>query len=291
VPAYSFGWVPSPPDFRDLRYTTPHAVMAVLPDSVDLLTPTLPAPMEPAMNQQQLGSCGPFSASAHLIYDQIHLLGQGTTPSQLYIYYNARVVMGTVNQDSGVDNRSLLKSLNKSGWCDYDLWTYDGYQSKFKVRPPEACYTQGADRKIDKYLSVPQSLEQMKGCLAEGFPFIFGFTVYDSFMSDAVARTGIVPMPSRSERVRGGHDVMIYGYDDRTQRFKFRNSWSEDWGNNGSGEIPYAYAQSPNLSSDFWTIRGSFGPTPPTPTGGGVVRVDADKKQVTMPKDWTVVQV
>lgn len=286
--SYAFGWKPSPPDFRDLHYTASKFITAKLPSSVNLLKPTMPAPMEPAMNQEQLGSCGPFSASAHLIYDQFHYLNAAIMPSQLFIYYNARSIMGTVSQDSGVDNRSLMKSLAQFGWCDYDLWDYSGYQDKFKQKPPENCYAQAANRKIDQYLSVPQTLDQMKGCIAEGFPFIFGFTVYDSFMSDAVARTGVVPMPLRNERVRGGHDVMFYGYNDQTQRFLFRNSWN-GWGNQGGGEMPYAYAQNPNLSNDFWTIRGTFTPPPPPPSATGVVHVDPDNKRVTMPQGWTAV--
>ena len=32
-------------------------------------------------------------------------------PSELFIYYNTRSIMGTTGQDSGVDNRSLFQAL------------------------------------------------------------------------------------------------------------------------------------------------------------------------------------
>jgi hypothetical protein len=48
----------------------------------------------------------------------------------------------------------------------------------------------------------------MRGCLAEGYPFVLGFTVYESFESDTVAQTGIVPMPRSGEQVLGGHCVV-----------------------------------------------------------------------------------
>ena len=80
----------------------------------------------------------------------------------------------------------------------------------------------------------------MKGCLAEGFPFVFGITVYESMMSDAVAQTGIVPMPTTQEKVLGGHAILAVGFDDKTQRFKFRNSWGTTWGDDGYGYLPYA---------------------------------------------------
>jgi C1A family cysteine protease len=105
------------------------------------------------------------------------------------------------------------------------------------------------------YQRVVRSLPQLRGCLAEGFPFIFGFTVYESFESDAVASTGVAPMPGPGERVLGGHAVLAVGYDDADQRFLVRNSWGTKWGNGGYFTMPYAYLTERNLSSDFWTLR------------------------------------
>ena len=67
----------------------------------------------------------------------------------------------------------------------------------------------------------------MQGCLAPGYPFVFGFSVYESFMSAEVARTGEVPLPPRGEQLIGGHAVLAVGYDDAIQRFIVRNSWGE----------------------------------------------------------------
>ena len=95
----------------------------------------------------------------------------------------------------------------------------------------------------------------MKGCVAEGYPFVFGITVYQSMMSDQVAKTGIMPIPTTQEKVLGGHAILGVGFDDMTQRFKFRNSWGPTWGDGGYGYIPYAYLTDQNLATDFWTIR------------------------------------
>jgi C1A family cysteine protease len=95
----------------------------------------------------------------------------------------------------------------------------------------------------------------MKGCLAAGYPFVFGFTVYESFESASVAKTGVVPYPSTGEKVLGGHAVLAVGYDDASQRFIVRNSWGPGWGMKGYFTIPYSYLTDNNLSDDFWTIR------------------------------------
>ena len=97
--------------------------------------------------------------------------------------------------------------------------------------------------------------------LAEGYPFVFGFTVYESFESQSVADTGVVPMPGSGEAVLGGHCVVAVGYDDSKRQFIIRNSWGTGWGLNGYCLMPYEYLLNPRLASDFWTIR----------TGAGVI--------------------
>jgi C1A family cysteine protease len=99
----------------------------------------------------------------------------------------------------------------------------------------------------------------MKLCLATGYPFVFGFSVYESFETEEVAITGIIPMPSKDEQLLGGHAVMACGYNDTVQRFMIRNSWGVDWGQKGYCEMPYQYLQDRNLSDDFWTIRRAQG--------------------------------
>jgi len=102
---------------------------------------------------------------------------------------------------------------------------------------------------------VVQTPSQLKGCLASGYPIVFGFTVYESFESDAVAKTGQVPMPKPNEKTLGGHAVLAVGYDESVQRFIVRNSWGKNWGIKGYFTMPYGYLTDSNLSDDFWTIR------------------------------------
>ncbi|MEA2373668.1 MAG: hypothetical protein QOD53_131, partial [Thermoleophilaceae bacterium] len=102
---------------------------------------------------------------------------------------------------------------------------------------------------------VIPTLSQLKGCLAAGFPFVFGFSVYSSFESSQVTKTGTVPMPGANEELLGGHAVLAVGYLERRQRFIVRNSWGPRWGNAGYFSMPYPYLLQPTLADDFWTLR------------------------------------
>ena len=86
-------------------------------------------------------------------------------------------------------------------------------------------------------------------------PIVFGITVYESFESPEVARTGHVPMPSKKEKVLGGHALLIVGFKDDTSEFIVRNSWSASFGDAGYIYLPYAYVASKDLAQDFWVVR------------------------------------
>jgi C1A family cysteine protease len=175
-------------------------------------------------------------------------------PSRLFLYYNERVMQGTVNSDSGAYIRDGIKSLNKSGICPEKEWPY--IISKFADKPPKKCYDDALKATIKSYQRLTNTnLTQLQSCLSQGFPFVFGFTVYESFESQQVARTGIMPMPKPQEKVLGGHAVMAVGYDDSKQAVLVRNSWGTDWGIRGYFYMPYGYITNANLCDDFWTIR------------------------------------
>ena len=244
-----YGWVPDLPDHRDHLFAAPAPIMAKLPAKVDL-RPICP----PVVDQGQLGSCTANAiANAHLFDQMTQKLPQSFLPSRLFIYYNERTIEGTVNSDSGAQIRDGIKSIGQQGACPETLWPYD--TAKFAKKPAAKCYQVGGKHVAISYQSVVQNAAQMKGCLASGYPIVVGFTVYESFESPAVAKTGIASMPASGEKVVGGHCVLVVGYDDATQRFLCMNSWATTWGQKGFFTIPYAYLTDSGLASDFWTIR------------------------------------
>ncbi len=243
-----FGWVPDVPDQRDHVYAAPVEWLAKLPLKVDLR-----AKCPAVYDQGQLGSCTANAIAAAIEFDQMKQKLKYFMPSRLFIYYNERVMEGTVNSDSGAQIRDGIKSVGQQGDCPESLWPYD--IANFEDKPPASCYNNAVMHKAILYQRVTRTANQMKGCLASGYPFVLGFSVYASFMSAAVAKTGHAPMPKSNEQLEGGHAVVAVGYDDANQWFIVRNSWGTGWGMKGYFTLPYAYLLEPNLSDDFWTIR------------------------------------
>jgi C1A family cysteine protease len=244
-----YGWIPDLPDHRDHFYAAPVELAGALPPATDL-RPKCP----PVYDQGQLGSCTANAIAAAIQFDQMkQKLAQVFMPSRLFIYYNERAIEHTIDSDSGAQIRDGIKSVGKQGDCPEPEWPY--VIAKFKTRPPQQCYSDALKYKAVLYQRLTPILGQLKGCLASGYPFVFGFTVYESFESAQVAKTGHASLPAAGERAIGGHAVMGVGYDDSKQWFIVRNSWGNKWGLNGYFTLPYAYVTDSNLADDFWTIR------------------------------------
>jgi len=243
-----YGWVPDLPDHRDQKFFAPPPPGG-LPPSVDL-RPQCP----PVYDQGQLGSCTANAIAGAIEFDQMkQKLADVFPPSRLFIYYNERVIEHTVDTDAGAMIRDGIKSIAKQGAPHEKLWPYT--ISKFKTKPAAKAYADARKHEAVLYQRVTQDRDQLRGCLASGYPFVFGFSVYESFESDAVAKSGTVPMPKSGEKQLGGHAVVAVGYDDEQSRFIVRNSWGTSWGKSGYCTIPYDYLLDSNLADDFWTIR------------------------------------
>jgi C1A family cysteine protease len=242
-----YGWLPDLPDHRDLTFRRIAPRAAKLPPSVDL-SPDC----SPVEDQGQLGSCTANALVGALEFLEKKDGAPFADLSRLFVYYNERAIEGTVSQDSGAFIRDGIKSLAKQGVCREDTWPYD--IATFTQKPAKACYTAARKHKILSYYRI-ETLDEMRTCLATGYPFVFGFTVYEAFESRQVARTGALNLPKRTEKNVGGHAVLAVGYNDKRKRFLIRNSWGADWGKAGYFTMPYAYLANPKLADDRWTIR------------------------------------
>lgn len=256
VKAFNAGVLPIKPIVFDLRkviQSKAGSLLTTINSQLNALT---------LIDQGMLGSCTANAISFAYAIDEISQHNKETfLPSRLFIYYNERTMEGTVDQDAGAQIKDGISSLNLYGVCDEHYWIYDPV--KFAVKPPTTAYTQAKkigqvayaaiDFSADK--TINDRVNHLKLALQSGFPVVFGFIVYDSFESDQVAATGMVPVPTDFDNVMGGHAVCTIGFDDDKKCFIVKNSWGPNWGVNGYFYMPYQYIGDPNLVSDFWILK------------------------------------
>jgi C1A family cysteine protease len=254
---YAFGWKPQLPDHRDTLFAyAPVPTGKPLPPMIDNEASGLLSPM---LNQGYHGTCTAnmgMSAVWHTLAIQgkpIESNAFAFLGSRRFTYYNTCLREGSDPlQDPGATIRGTFKSIAKDGVVREEAWPYN---DNIGEAPPPLIYDEGKLHQGLVYRTVRQTEHDMKSCLAEGFGICLGFSVYASFESEEVAKTGIADTPQIGERLLGGHAVYVVGYNDTTRRFKVQNSWGDAWGDRGFFYVPYRYFLSPNLAADLWTLR------------------------------------
>lgn len=239
------------PDTRDFKFSAVvKPVKITLPISVDLRISTKCVPK--ILDQGSLGSCTANASSNCLRYLLKKQLLKDWQPSRLFIYYYSRLLEHTIKEDSGASIRDVMKAIHTYGACDEKLLPYN--IETFAIRPSNKCVRDASPHtKNFKYLSVSNNLTDIKRCVSSGFPVVIGIDIYESFETDEVAKTGIVPMPAElTENYLGGHCVAVFGYSDVKKCFIVMNSWGSTWGDKGFFYLPYEYML--KYGSDLWTI-------------------------------------
>lgn len=248
----TWGWKPDLPDFRDGAYRFMAPPAFALPEKVDLRSSC-----PPVWDQGGLGSC-----TANAIANAFRFCIKKQTlaeiePSRLFLYRNARAYEGSVSSDAGCSIRSGMKGAVKIGVCPEGLWPY--IESRFAAKPDPTCFIEALKHQALVYRSMTQTLTDTRACLASGFPFVFGFTVYDYFESNEMDRTGILKMPITSDNAVGGHAVLCVGYNNANRRFLIQNSWGPNWGYHGYFTMPFEYMVNQDLAADFWMMSSVEG--------------------------------
>lgn len=90
--------------------------------------------------------------------------------------------------------------------------------------------------------SIPQEkstrLEMIKRALNKDMPVAAGINVFNDYLA---VSNNIITLPSEYNEFVGNHAVMLYGYNDTLNCFNLKNSWGNNWGNEGTAYIPYEY--------------------------------------------------
>ena len=215
----------------------------------------------PVRDQGTLGACSAFALSAAAEFaiarERRAGLWRGTDfrPSPLWLYYRERALEGTLAVDAGASLHDGLRVLRDVGVAHEADWPYD--VTRFATPPDAAAELRaGASRVVNADLLAVDA-DTLLATLTQGYPVVFGVTVFASFEDPAVARTGRVPLPRDGEDVLGGHAMLAVGVyrEDGRRRVRVQNSWGTGWGESGYGSLPLEYLTNPGLAGELIAVR------------------------------------
>jgi C1A family cysteine protease len=219
--------------------------------------------MPPIVDQGQEGSC-PANAMAYMLGGiQIKDI-KGKLKSDLefdpdlffpyarqFGYYVDRVLMNTVNEDSGSTLSIAFRAAQQFGACREITWPYS---NSMYQKPSNEAYAEASLHKpLTGYALDNTDLNQLKACLLAGYPFVFGMEICSNFFE--TGSNGIVSLPSGT--VAGAHAMSVFGYDDNLNGGSFivPNSWGVGWADKGVCYIPFSMLTC-SIAWDFLTARG-----------------------------------
>lgn len=213
--------------------------------------------LSPVKDQGRLGSCVGFAVTAmkewqeqkeHL--DEVekgkanHRDEKYYDLSEAWVYWSTKKIDGWPN-DEGTSIRYAMKVLNKIGVPTEKAWPYS---DAVKGEPSSWANLVAVWSLIGSYYRI-LNINELKIALSQG-PVVIGIGCYEEIFS--VNETGIIPMPSQPY-CYGGHAICVCGYDDTKQLIKFKNSWSDSWGEKGYGYLPYNYIT--HYMWDAWACK------------------------------------
>lgn len=226
------GWIPDKPSSKDWPFSAMGLKQRSLPKQVSLRSY-----VNQVLNQKSTSSCAahPFASTVDILESRAGIPYKPV--SVLFMYFNARAFRGTPVKDEGSSIRLMAKGLDKFGVPDSEYWPFTTKKSLVNRRPGWNPYSKAFHRRNGKYHHIlsygNNRLDDIMQALANGYPVVFGTQIANNFFDSYGAR--LVDKPRSSDKLVGGHAMLIVGYKHQGQYvlFEVLNSWGSNWRENG----------------------------------------------------------
>lgn len=273
------GWKPDPPDPRDLTIEHPGHQSATVPWEPEVPDPPPPRIdlrkwFPPTINQGKLPICTAATVVGMASYLAKRAHGVDSTISTLFNYRVSRALGGDPDHQ-GSWLRYAMAAWALCGVIEEQYWPFKA--DMLDTDPPAFCFAVAQNFRsvcqfrVDHTAPTQEYLDALRKTLARGLPVTLGMHLHPSLVQSF--STGIIPVPGKDEQALGGHAVLLVGYDDdkdvsvpagtpgappegthsQPGAFLIRNSWGQDWAEDGYGWLPYGWVLG-GLVQDSWTV-------------------------------------
>lgn len=236
------GLIPGPKDTRDYKLKKSGTV--TIKDSVDL------RPMFPKVtNQGGFNSCTAHAVGGMFNYLLEYKKKYSWTDfdiSEVFLWYWSRFKEGTQASNDGVILRNVFKTIKEYGFVPRSMWDYS---NGYKTKPDDKTIMAGQIHNLyleqmPPYYTVAPV--EVKLCLSEGYPVVFGFPIYENFQNigDNIYTEFIGDL-------KGYHAMLVVGYT--KDYYIIRNSWGDNLGDNGYYYIDCKLFE--DEAFDLWTLK------------------------------------
>jgi C1A family cysteine protease len=211
--------------------------------------------LKPLEDHSTINSCVANAIATAYEYLQYRTSGKLEPVSRLFLYYNARMLDGNEEKDIGSSISSTLEVIEKMGVCQEETWSYD--PDLVDQKPHFAAYKEAKKNLVEQVQEIDIDLYNLKHCLAQGYPFIFSLQLFHSFSQAGNKGKVFIPdlTQEKSHADHGIHAMLCVGYIEKYQVFIVRNSWGDDWGDEGYCYIPYDYFLQSDYCQECWSLR------------------------------------
>jgi hypothetical protein len=186
-------------------------------------------------NQGQQASCVGWAVAALKSYQEVR--ERSWTPDSTDRQFSPAFIYNQIARQGCGGGSYILDALNlirRDGVATLSVFPYSQVECSRIPTNNERQLAREFAIADWRRVNVQDELE-VKSHVAAGFPVLFGMLVDSTFMQLSAGQVYRAPAGSP----KGGHAVLVVGYDDARQAFKILNSWGTTWGDSGFGWIGY----------------------------------------------------
>ena len=159
--------------------------------------------------------------------------------SKMYILYNHLLdndLLKNMSSINGFSIRNILETINLNGLCDEKVCSFDLNE------PSKFAYRKAQYRNQITYRRVKPNINDLKYCIDNDSPIVFGISVYQSFY-----KYEHIEKPKDKEKKLGNFCMILIGYDDEEREWTVINDKVY--------KVSYNYLLDNKLCQNFWKIN------------------------------------